>query len=125
MYYFSAKTGGFYTKQSHGAAIPDDAVPVSSAQHQSLMRGQESGKRIIADGKGFPVLADQVPMKIEQLSDVVRSNRDSLLRESDFSQLPDAPVNKPAWAAYRQALREIPEQSSFPQSVIWPVAPKD
>lgn len=125
MYYFSAKTGGFYTRQSHGSAIPDDAVSVSAAQHQSLMKGQESGKRIVSDGNGFPVLADQIPMTVDQLSDVVRSNRDKLLRASDFSQLPDAPVNKQAWATYRQALRDVPEQSSFPQSVAWPVAPKD
>ena len=28
-----------------------------------------------------------------------------------------------AWAAYRQALRDIPQQPGFPDSVTWPVEP--
>ena len=28
-----------------------------------------------------------------------------------------------AWTAYRRELLDVPEQSGFPQSVIWPVAP--
>jgi gamma-glutamyltranspeptidase len=39
----------------------------------------------------------------------LRQRRNSLLADSDFSQLPDAPVNKDEWATYRQALRDLPE----------------
>lgn len=28
-----------------------------------------------------------------------------------------------AWAAYRQALRDVPAQEGFPTNVVWPVAP--
>ena len=38
----------------------------------------------------------------------MRIHRDRLLAQSDFTQLPDAPSNKTAWATYRQALREFP-----------------
>ena len=38
----------------------------------------------------------------------VRWKRDNLLLESDWTQLPDAPVNREAWAKYRQALRDFP-----------------
>jgi hypothetical protein len=34
--------------------------------------------------------------------------RDRLLVESDWSQLPDAPVDREAWATYRQTLRDFP-----------------
>ena len=38
----------------------------------------------------------------------VRQWRDRLLAASDWTQLPDAPVNRQAWADYRQALRDFP-----------------
>jgi hypothetical protein len=39
----------------------------------------------------------------------MKHHRDRLLVNSDWSQLPDAPVNREAWATYRQALRDFPE----------------
>ena len=35
--------------------------------------------------------------------------RDWLLFTSDWTQLPDAPCDAEAWAAYRQQLRDLPE----------------
>lgn len=60
---------------------------------------------------------------IEQLAANARAKRDSLLSECDWTQMPDAPVDKEAWATYRQALRDVPEQAGFPQVIDWPVAP--
>jgi hypothetical protein len=54
----------------------------------------------------------------------VRGYRDELLSESDWTQVADAPVDKAAWAAYRQALRDIPQQAGFPYSVNWPSKPE-
>jgi hypothetical protein len=56
-------------------------------------------------------------------SQSVRAERDSLLSESDWTQVADAPVDKAAWASYRQALRNVPEQVSFPEFVVWPETP--
>lgn len=56
-----------------------------------------------------------------------RALRDDLLRQSDWAVLPDAPLTaeqKQEWQAYRQALRDIPQQSGFPEFVIVPEAPK-
>jgi hypothetical protein len=44
----------------------------------------------------------------DQWLDGCRFHRDRLLAESDWTQLPDAPVNRQAWADYRQALRDFP-----------------
>ena len=52
-----------------------------------------------------------------------RSKRNVLLAESDWTQVADATVDQAAWATYRQALRDITDQGSFPESVTWPVAP--
>jgi len=50
----------------------------------------------------------------------VRKQRDALLTQSDWTQLPDAPVDRTEWAAYRQALRDLPSQSGFPFDIAWP-----
>ena len=44
----------------------------------------------------------------EYLVERMRLQRDRLLVESDWTQLPDAPVDRQAWATYRQALRDFP-----------------
>jgi hypothetical protein len=38
----------------------------------------------------------------------VRWKRDILLLESDWTQVADSPVDRKAWATYRQALRDFP-----------------
>lgn len=53
----------------------------------------------------------------------IRSRRNQLLAECDWTQLSDAPVDSLAWANYRQALRDISTQPGFPWSVNWPTQP--
>jgi hypothetical protein len=53
----------------------------------------------------------------------VRTSRDAKLAETDWTQVADAPVDKAAWAAYRQALRDVPAQSGFPHEITWPEKP--
>jgi len=60
----------------------------------------------------------------EKIKEEIRDQRDSLLKQSDWTQLPDAPVDQSAWATYRQALRDVPQQSGFPDNVTWPEEPK-
>ena len=59
------------------------------------------------------------------LSTEVRLQRNTLLSESDYTQLRDAPVDSSTWATYRQELRDLPNQAGFPDTVIWPVKPGD
>ncbi len=59
--FYSKTTGGFYDRAIHGDSIPADAVEITSESHNALMAGQSSGKRIVADENGFPVLADRLP----------------------------------------------------------------
>jgi len=54
---------------------------------------------------------------------LVRAERDKLLMTSDWTQVDDSPVNKSAWATYRQLLRDVPAQSGFPNSITWPTKP--
>lgn len=53
----------------------------------------------------------------------IRTERDAKLTASDWTQVADAPVDQAAWATYRQSLRDIPQQSGFPETVEWPTQP--
>lgn len=53
----------------------------------------------------------------------VRAERNGKLTSSDWTQVADAPVDKAAWATYRQALRDISSQAGFPWDIQWPEAP--
>ena len=44
----------------------------------------------------------------------VRQSRDQKLKDSDWTQVADSPVNKETWATYRQALRNLPNAEGFP-----------
>jgi len=58
-------------------------------------------------------------------ADEVRSQRDALLTSTDWTQVPDAPVDSDAYATYRQELRDIPQQTGFPTDVNWPLKPSE
>ncbi|MCF8878618.1 phage tail assembly chaperone [Hyphobacterium sp. SN044] len=57
----------------------------------------------------------------------IRVERDARLAATDWTQLADAPLGasqSAAFAAYRQALRDLPAQFPDPAGIVWPVAPE-
>jgi hypothetical protein len=67
--------------------------------------------------------AEAIAAKDAEQAKSVRQSRNDKLKDSDWTQVADAPVNKEAWATYRQALRDVTAQAGFPWTVDWPVAP--
>lgn len=67
-------------------------------------------------------IAPYVPHEVD-LGAQARAQRNSLLAASDWTQVADAPVDAAAWAAYRQALRDVPDQPGFPGVIDWPSIP--
>lgn len=56
----------------------------------------------------------------------IRAQRDNQLFLSDWTQLQDSPLSNEEvelWAIYRQELRDITTQSSYPEKVVWPTIP--
>jgi len=90
----------------------------------------------IVDGIEMPLTpADIAHIEARELEweqgagDRVRKDRDYLLLEVDsFVGNPlrwgslDA-ATQDAWAAYRQALLDVPQQDGFPNDVTWPARP--
>lgn len=59
-----------------------------------------------------------------RLASKIRAERNTKIAECDWTQLPDAPVDKVLWATYRQELRDISKQAGFPWEVTWPTMPE-
>lgn len=60
------------------------------------------------------------------IEDDARGDRNALLAACDWTMLPDAPLSdaeRAAWSAYRQALRDVPSQPAFPDTIVWPDPP--
>ncbi len=62
----------------------------------------------------------------ESLSwDDIRSLRNDILRDTDWTMTTGATVDQAQWAAYRQNLRDLPQtyKDKTPDDVVWPTQP--
>lgn len=72
-------------------------------------------------------LAWHDPRTTTQRSADARTCRDALLAATDWrvTRAMEAGQALPApWVAYRQALRDVPEQPNFPGDITWPTPPE-
>lgn len=113
-------------------ALPEGVVrvhPAAPPAHNPDREMLEEGTPVLVGDRWestyivVPLDEAEVARNIEVYSAAVRDQRDRLLQQSDWTQVMDAPVDRTAWAEYRQALRDIPAQPGFPFNVTWPVAP--
>jgi len=87
---------------------------------------------------GAPNLVEMTPKEIEahlnpvpsaeELDAAARFKRDTLLAASDWVTLRAIESGEDVseeWASYRQALRDVPQQVGFPQTINWPTAPEN
>jgi hypothetical protein len=74
----------------------------------------------------FSLTEDELKnQSINELKKYTRAERNALLFESDWTQLPDVPEEtRLKWQEYRQALRDITLQEGFPENIIWPTKPE-
>lgn len=63
--------------------------------------------------------AEEIAAEEAVMAAKARSERDVKLASSDWMGLSDNTMT-PKWAAYRQALRDVPAQEGFPHTVVWP-----
>jgi hypothetical protein len=53
----------------------------------------------------------------------LRATRNQLLAASDWTILSDSPTPTAAWKTYRQALRDLPANTTDPTAPDWPTPP--
>jgi hypothetical protein len=110
-----------------------DAIGTVPFTANPLDTSNPSSKQIFDEcvAGDYGVVAEFVPYvpTTEELAENVRFQRDALLQEVDsivsnplrwasFSQ-----AQQTAWADYRQALLDVPQQPGFPNTISWPTKP--
>ena len=108
---------GFYTKEIHGDNIPTPNVELTEEQWQEATTGRYK----LIDGVHTHNPFTQEQLDAKELA-IVKSNRNNLLNQSDWTQLPNNPLTsekQQEWAVYRQQLRDIPETIPY----VFPTAP--
>jgi hypothetical protein len=105
------KSQGYYVVSAYKSYDKSTQKLVSAAPH-------------IEDGMCYVVevvdlTEEDLTQRAETQWQVIRNQRNQLLKDSDWTQLADAPVDKSVWATYRQSLRDITQQSD-PFNIVWP-----
>jgi hypothetical protein len=72
----------------------------------------------VQDQKDAKTAADNAALEATE-----RSTRDDLLKATDHYGLSDVTMTE-AMTAYRQALRDVPQQTDFPGTITWPTKPE-
>jgi hypothetical protein len=79
------------------------------------------------DDDNVVTVQDQIDAKVAAdnaaLETTERATRDDLLKATDHYGLSDVSMSE-AMTTYRQALRDVPQQTDFPQTITWPTKPE-
>ena len=103
--YYAPSNNGFYDNKLHGPnQIPTDAIEISVEQHSMLLYGLNSGGTINLDNNGQLIVIPRSAEDTAVLQAInIRAKRNQILKDSDWTQLPDIPqAIRDTWAAYRQ-----------------------
>lgn len=133
--YYSSSVNGFYAQSIHGDSMPKDVRPIDYEAYLSLLEEQgRSGKRIMPNDQGDPVLMDQEPPTLNQrrasalswranqlaeTDGLVARHRDELERGETTLSL----AQYQALQTYRKALRDWPQSEYFPGAEFQPPPP--
>jgi hypothetical protein len=105
-------------------SIVQNTIMVGSLDElPNLIDGSEGGIGWVFDGEKLydPNAPTQQELELTAWEGI-RADRNARLTASDWTQLPDAPIDAAAWSTYRQELRDIPTQSD-PFNIVWPEMP--
>jgi hypothetical protein len=127
---------GFYDEHIHAeSGYPDEAIAITDEDWTLLLDGQAEGKRMKVNDDGTPELIDPPPPTGAALAERIRARRNAALQATDWvvTRQQDQSLNSEAVtlaanqfetiASYRQALRDVPQQTGFPSKVTWPTPP--
>ena len=106
------------------ANVVSSAQPTYNANTETITEGTP----VVADGvwvqtwQKTDLSAEKIAEKTAARAAAVRTQRDARLAETDYLALSDSTLTD-AMKTYRQALRDVPAQSGFPDNVTWPTKP--
>ena len=95
---------------------------VGLQEGQGIIEGNyQANEHIVVDGEAVA--------RIDNILEILRLKRDTLLTESDWTQVNDSPLSdtkKAEWATYRQELRDLPsshQSTTNFDDVVFPTQP--
>ena len=117
-----------YCKIQDGVVVNIIEADADFASEHSLIAVSENAEIGGAyDGSSFTRKVVTDDRTTEQKIEDAREERDGALKSCDWTVMPDSPLSeskKTEWQTYRQALRDIPAQSGFPNNITWPTIPE-
>lgn len=108
-----------------GCGSNSDQANVASKEGEGLIEGHyDRSTQMVVDGSVINIPADTIEQEeVDRAWIELRSIRSQILKSSDWTQVPDAPVDQAAWAVYRQQLRNLPDNTEDPRNPVWPTPP--
>ena len=107
--------------------VKQNPAPNTYAKYAEAAAWCNANNAVIKDkGDYYEVVAVPAPTT-EELAAQARSQRDALIAATDYLMATDYPLTdekRHELTVYRQALRDVPEQSGFPTGIVWPVKPE-
>jgi len=104
----------------------NEAMPLTREPYTTYVMQWVKGEDLIYRETVVSAVVDE-EARAEAVSEAVRVERDRLLAACDWTQLADSVLDEAAlvlWQSYRQALRDVPQQAGFPDTVAWPAQPE-
>lgn len=115
-----------------GVVISHTTITPHDEEMRELIRrfAQEEGYRE-KRGEDRSWALEKIPEKtaeekLAEAAEQARQKRDRLIADTDYLLCADYPISAEdleAVKAYRQALRDVPQQEGFPTEIEWPVLP--
>jgi len=132
--YFYAQTLGFDRVENPGPELPEGAVEITQAQYIELFAGQAAGKVISATATGQPVLSEPlvspvalIALERDWRNNVLQSTQWLVLRDAEELEMGEGTTLRTEefkqLLAYRQALRDWPNNPDFPDARSRPIEP--
>ena len=115
VYYYYYTSGG----------IPDDVNDHCARLPVPENVDYTASKAVKADDGTISIVPNQ-EIITARLWAAVREQRNQMLAKCDWTQLTDSHLSverQTAWADYRQALRDLPDEVTDPSQVQWPLDP--
>ena len=115
----------------------DETFALQAGNNESIIEAEFKGNQYVENGAlvnmppkpdgvwSFNYVIKEWVQDTAVLATQAIKQRNDLLLASDWTQLPDAPADKTAWAAYRQHLRDVTQQSGFPITIDWGTSPSE
>ena len=117
---YNLETGRFTGQGSNS-----DQDNVSAKDGEGLIEGHyDQSTKMVVDGSVVDTPASTIEQEeIDRAWLDLKGSRNMMLQSSDWTQVPDAPVDQQAWAIYRQELRDLPDNTTDPRNPVWPTRP--